>query len=238
MSAYSNTALLNSFIANEALTSNQFFAVAAVATGKCDLADLAYERCLGLLQNAPASGAEASVCMLGISKGKLGGTVAMMADVTTNASGKLVAAMPGDFIIGQCLEAGVADDVVPIFVNPSQPFDSYWQDADDDLSSKQYYAVSAHTTVGEVDLAGNGESAFGIVQDAVAADAIVRVRTYGRTLAVAGTSGVTAGDLLGCEDGGKVVTAATGDHVIGVALADITADATGSIFFNARGTVA
>lgn len=239
MTAHRIEVLSDSFTADADLSAKQFFAVTPSATG-CAVGNLQGESVtgiLGLLQNKPTSGLEAAVGMLGVYVGKLGGTVSLYDTLTCDSAGELIRARPGDFIIGVALQAGVDADQIPVFVCPQYPHDMYFT-AQDDLSSSAGYAVSVHTVAGEADLADNGESAIGIVLAGVAAAAAVKVRTFGVCQAVAGTSGVTVGDKLGCEAGGKVVTAATGDYVIGIALATIAADATGTIFFSPRGTVA
>lgn len=240
MASYRIEVLTESRVANEALTSEQFFAVSPTSDTNVDKSDRAGEDVagiVGLLQNKPASGGEAKIGMLGVYPGKLGGTVTRMDTVTCDSNGEIVRARPGDWILGVALESGVDGDEKPIFVCPQYPSDMYFT-ADDDLSSKTGYAVTVHTDAGEADLAANGESAVGIVLNGVAAAAAVKVRVFGVCQAVIGTSGVTVGDLLGCEDGGKVVAAASGDHIIGVALETISADATGTILFQPRGTVA
>ena len=239
MVAHRVEVLTDSRKADEDLSAKQFYAVTPSSTGVA-LANLLGENVtgvLGLLQNKPTSGLEASIGMLGVYPGLLGGTVALYDTLTTSATGTLVRARPGDFIIGVALQAGVSADQIPVFVCPQFPQTMYFT-AEDDLSAKVGYAMVVDETAGEMDLAGNGESAVGILMANVAAAAVGRVITYGACQAVIGTSGVTVGDLLGCEAGGKVVTAATGDHIIGVALATISADATGTIFFSPRGTVA
>jgi len=239
MASYRKEILTDSRLADADLSAKQFFAVTPSSTGVA-VGNLAGENVtgiMGLLQNKPTSGLEASVGMLGVYPGKLGGTVGLFSTVTCDASGEIVAAAPGDFIIGVCLEAGVDGDEKPIFVCPQYP-SVIELTAQDDQSAKVGYACVAHSVAGQSQLAGNGESAIGILLANTAAAAVGRYLTYGKCQAVIGTSGVTVGDLLGCEAGGKVVTAASGDHIIGVALATIAADATGTIFFSPRGTVA
>lgn len=239
MTAYRIEVLTDSRVADEDLSAKQFFAVSPTSTG-VDLSDLAGENVvgiLGLLQNKPASGIEAEVGMLGIYGGKLGGTVDLMEQLTTDASGELVRARPGDWVLGLALQAGVDGDEIPVFVCPKYP-EHLHLTASLSMATHAGYAVSMHTVANQMDLAGNGESAVGILLANTANAAIGKVQTHGYVQAVAGTGGISAGDLLGCEAGGKVVAAATGDHVIGLAPEAIAADATGTIFFDPRGTVA
>lgn len=64
---------------------------------------------LGIAQNEPLAGEHLSVCMLGMSRAVAGAAVAAWAEVTTNASGRLVTAASGDCVIGTALEAAAAD---------------------------------------------------------------------------------------------------------------------------------
>jgi len=58
--------------------------------------------------------AEVPVCKEGITEVKCGGTVVEGAHVASDASGLLVAAASGDYIVGIAEEDGVVGDVVPV----------------------------------------------------------------------------------------------------------------------------
>lgn len=236
MTARRNEIMSESFTADADLSAKQFYAVTPSSTGAA-LANLAGESItgvLGLLQNEPVSGSEAHVGMVGVYPGKLGGTVALYDTVTCDADGKLVRARPGDFIMGVALQAGATGDECPIFLCPQfNPFDMYFT-AEDALTAG--YAVQVDETAGEVDLPTGSTGCIGIVLASASAGAQVRVRTFGVCQAVIGTSGVTCGDPLKAESGGKLVAAGTGAH-LGYALATIAADATGTIFFRGGGSI-
>lgn len=221
------------------LSSSQYYAVALGSTGTVDLPTVQGQECLGLLRNAPTSGKAANIGVHGIFEGILGGTVAIGDILTCSSAGKLVKACPGEHILGRALEAGVLNDVISVLVDPhSNPFDTTIFTVDDDCSSKQYYAMSVHTDAGQLDLAGAGEGILGILQNAPAADATARVRTYGRSKFVAGTAGVTVGDLLEAESGGKLITEGNGSagaKLVAVALETVAADATGLCFIKGFG---
>lgn len=95
-----------------------------------------------------------------------------------------------------------------------------------DLSSKRYYAVKLGTDAQEVVLCGDGEKAVGLLQNKP-------VENKGATVAVGGVAKGIAGGVIAkgaqvASDGnGKLVTAASGDFVIGTAEV-LTAD--GDIF--------
>lgn len=236
MVAHRIEVLTDSRVADADLSAKQFFAVTPSATGVA-VGNLAGENVtgiFGLLQNKPTSGLEAKVGVLGVYPGKLGGTVSLYDTLTCDSAGEIVRARPGDFIIGVALQAGVDADEIPIFVCPQYPQTMYLTAAAAGGITAGY-AVSAHTIAGEMDVSANGESAIGIATATVAAAAVGKIITYGACQAVAGAGGVTVGDVLGCEAGGKVVVIADTDYAIGIALATIAADATGTIFFSPRG---
>ena len=64
------------FIAGESLTAAQFLFVTLESDGQIDLADGAGEQCIGVLENDPATGGEATVTVSGKCRVKAGGTIA------------------------------------------------------------------------------------------------------------------------------------------------------------------
>lgn len=85
-----------------------------------------------------------------------------------------------------------------------------------DLRTKQYYAVKLDSN-GEIALAGDGESAIGVLQDTPNNGEVGRVMTLGVTFAKAGDA-ITAGSNVASNASGTFVTAGGGDAVIGTAL--------------------
>lgn len=100
------------FIAGESLATSQFKFVTLESDGQVDLADAAGERCLGIVENDPASGEAATVVMSGKTRIVCGGTVAAGAQLQTDASGTAITAASGDVSMGYALEAGVAGQVI------------------------------------------------------------------------------------------------------------------------------
>ena len=84
------------------------------------------EDLVGVFQHiTTAAGEEIRLMLTGISKVKLGGTVTRGALLTSDANGKAVAigAVAGTNYasIGRALASGVADDIIPVLLNPSRP---------------------------------------------------------------------------------------------------------------------
>lgn len=84
------------------------------------------EDLVGVFQHTTvAAGEEVRVMLSGVSRIKLGGTVARGALLTSDANGKAVAigAAPGTNYnsIGRALASGVADDIIPVLLAPSRP---------------------------------------------------------------------------------------------------------------------
>jgi hypothetical protein len=101
-----------------------------------------------------------------------------------------------------------------------------------DLRTKQYYGVKLNTS-GQIVLAGDGESAIGILQDAPNTTEIGRVMTLGVSFAVAGDA-ITAGSNVALDAAGKFVTAGGGDAVVGVALKSAAAGDIFSVFLSVK----
>lgn len=97
------------------LSTKQYCAVSVNSSGKavaCDADDYA----AGILQNNPGSGRAATVTYSGVSKAKLGGTVAAGARVTVNASGQIVAATTGDSVLGIALVGGASGEIGSVLI--------------------------------------------------------------------------------------------------------------------------
>lgn len=105
------------------LTNYQYRVVRGVSGGvnvaSNDVSMAAAERPLGILQNNPNSGQAATIAYLGQSKARAGGVVSQFDNITTNGSGKVVAAGSGDVVFGYALEAaGAEDDIISVQLFP------------------------------------------------------------------------------------------------------------------------
>lgn len=74
---------------------------------------------VGVLQNNPASGQAANIAYFGHSKVMAGAAITARAYITTNGSGKAVAATSGDMTIGIAVEAaGATDEIISALLFP------------------------------------------------------------------------------------------------------------------------
>lgn len=96
---------------------NAYTGVKDSATGLVAFA-AATDKPAGVLQKPLAKQGEvARLGTGGISKVKLGGTVANGDDIQFNATGKGIVAATGGYIIGRAQAAGVTGDVIPVLIN-------------------------------------------------------------------------------------------------------------------------
>lgn len=121
MAVYNKLVLTDTFEAGEDLSAARYCAVAFSAgkVVKCDGTTVP----IGILQNAPGSGGEALVQMMGITPAYVdGGTVNVAAGdlLTVDSNGHLVKAVSlGAKIIGIALEAATANNkLINVLVNP------------------------------------------------------------------------------------------------------------------------
>ena len=85
-----------------------------------------------------------------------------------------------------------------------------------DLSTKQFYAVKE--TSSGINVAGTlGENVIGILQDTPASGDPASVMAFGVSKAVA-SAAIAKGAMLTTANTGKVVTAGTGNNILGQAL--------------------
>lgn len=85
-----------------------------------------------------------------------------------------------------------------------------------DLSTKQFYFVKLDSS-GNITLAGNGDWAYGVLQNKPAAAGRAGiVAVAGVTKVVAGAA-ITAGTDIGIDSSGRAVPTGTGDTVVGIA---------------------
>jgi len=112
-----NPALFASREAGEAMTTKQHYIVQLDATGKIEVAEGATDLIVGVLQNTPAAGEQATYAYGGVAKVKAGGTVGIGAWVTTDSNGKAVATTTdGDIVIGRHIgtAAGADGDLIEV----------------------------------------------------------------------------------------------------------------------------
>lgn len=98
---------------------NAYTGVKDSATGLVPFA-AATDKPAGVLQKPLPKAAVGEVCRLGIggvSKVKLGGTVANGDAIQFNATGKGIVAATGGYVIGTAQSAGVSGDVIPVLIN-------------------------------------------------------------------------------------------------------------------------
>jgi hypothetical protein len=102
------------------LSAKQYYAVKLSASRAVNLASTGGEEIIGILQNAPASGDAADVCLFGLSKALIGtgGVTAGNAVMTEAATGKIVAYASSAVKIGIALTTQSAGELGLIFVRP------------------------------------------------------------------------------------------------------------------------
>jgi hypothetical protein len=102
------------FAATEALNTDGHEGVAiALADGK--VANNGQEA-TGILYDKPANGQNGSMIILGIGKGRAGGTLTAGGHVTVSTSGYFTAAASGDYLVGQAMEAVTSGSLGPVFI--------------------------------------------------------------------------------------------------------------------------
>lgn len=104
-----------------------------------------------------------------------------------------------------------------------------------DLSALQYKGVKIASEV--LAAAGNGEAGFILVNKPDAVGKNGTIILMGKTKAVAGTGGLTAGVNVAFDATSTVVDAVSTDHIIGYALETVAAGEVGMIFVGGAATV-
>lgn len=104
------------FIAGEDLSTKKYSVVALSTAGKIITATSGAEPIVGILQNDPKLGEHASVAVYGVSIGIAGEALVAGSLLTAGAGGKLVAASPGDRIVGIALEDAAANSQVSVLL--------------------------------------------------------------------------------------------------------------------------
>ncbi len=104
-----------------------------------------------------------------------------------------------------------------------------------DLSASQFCFMTINSS-GQLALPTAGGDADGILQDKPNAAAVQgELAIGGVSKAVVGTGGVTAGDLVAVDAAGKVVTAVTGNKIVGRALSTGAASAIIPVLIQQKG---
>lgn len=104
-----NIGCLRSREAGEAMTDKQFYIVQLDATGKIEVGEGATDLLVGVLQNTPAAGEQATYAFTGVAKVIAGGTVAVGDLVTSDSNGKAVATTTNkDVVIGRFIGTAAA----------------------------------------------------------------------------------------------------------------------------------
>lgn len=100
------------------LSAKQYFAVKLDTAGDRNvvLASTGGERIYGILQNKPTAGLAADVCLTGLSKAQIGGTITRGDVLKTDTAGKLITASTGNIGVAEAMESGVAGDVRAVHV--------------------------------------------------------------------------------------------------------------------------
>lgn len=110
-------------------------------------------------------------------------------------------------------------------------------EAGSDLSSSQF-AFVAIAADGQIDLAGDGAYADGVLaNDPAAAGRAAHVVIGGVTRVKVGAGGVTAGGAVASNASGLAEGAASGDVILGTALATGSSGEVVSILFQPRGAL-
>lgn len=108
---------LISFNAGADLSSSQFFGVDLDSSGNVVAAgDGAVF--IGILQNKPASGGQALVCVSGKCKAIAGGSVTAGQSIASDGSGEMVTAVPGDFAKGVAAESASDGEIFSLVLMP------------------------------------------------------------------------------------------------------------------------
>lgn len=105
--------------------------------------------------------------------------------------------------------------------------------AAEDLSEKLFYAVALETDL-TVSLAGNGAMAYGIVFETADVGYPVTIQLDGIAKVILGAT-VQAGDRVGVDADGKIVTAASTDWAIGICRKGGAVNEIGEVYLTSLG---
>ena len=99
------------------LSGDQYKIVGLDTNGRAAVLSSVGAKPLGVLQDKPSAlGRPCSVAIGGVSKVKLGGTVAADAEVTSTAAGLGSTAATGNYVLGTLVAGGVNNDVAPVSI--------------------------------------------------------------------------------------------------------------------------
>jgi hypothetical protein len=120
--AYEANMIVRSFTAGEALTTAQYKAVKLSADNTVVLCSGATDKAIGILQNKPASGATAEVCIFGVTKWQGDADLAAGDVVGTSADGQADPKTPAgagtEWYIGVVLQGNsTAGGLATVFIN-------------------------------------------------------------------------------------------------------------------------
>lgn len=114
---------LGTLTAASDLSTKQFHFVKLASATTVDVCSAITDKPIGVLQNTPASGAVAEICIFGITKVVCDATYSAGAVMGTSSDGQAKAIVAGtdttQYALGQAIEAGVAGNIATMFLNPS-----------------------------------------------------------------------------------------------------------------------
>lgn len=112
-------------VAGADLSAKQYLLVKLDANGKAVVCSGATDVPIGVLQNAPSSGQEAEVVVVGGTKIVAGGTINEGELIGTDANAKADTKVPGtdttNYVIGQAVTAGAANNIITAVINCAAP---------------------------------------------------------------------------------------------------------------------
>ena len=122
----SNNSLKITLPAGADLSTKQYYFVKVNSSGNAVLCAAATDAPIGVLQNSPISGAEASIVVVGGTKLVAGAAIAAGIKIGTDSAGKADAKVAGtdttEYTVGQVLLASGADaDVLTAVINCASP---------------------------------------------------------------------------------------------------------------------
>ncbi len=111
-----NNAIYGATVAGEDLTGKRYLAGVLDASGEIIQATTAGGRIDGVILDEAPEGISASVCLQGVERVILGGTVNINDDLAIDANGKFVAAVSTDVVVGKALLGGAADEIATAII--------------------------------------------------------------------------------------------------------------------------
>jgi len=111
---------LGQLTASADLSAKQFHFVKLASATTVDVCSGVTDKPIGILQNSPASGQAAEICIFGITKVVSDGTTAAGNLIGTSSDGQAAVYTTTDttkYICGQAIEAGAASEVITMFLN-------------------------------------------------------------------------------------------------------------------------